>query len=93
MEGVTCDLVPWALFVAFLLGSAVGVAAAFYLLSKAPPRLHAWAAGETRPHCTVGNYDRVLMPSTRSAAFLDLERARLCGANVCRACLDRLRDS
>lgn len=86
------DLLPWALFVAALLGCAVGLVVGFYLTTKAPPRLHAWAAGETRPDCTVGNYDRVLMPSTRSAAFLDLDRARLCGANVCRACLDRLRD-
>lgn len=84
-------LVPWALLAAFLLGSAVGIVSTFALVGRTPPRLHAWSAGERRPHC-IKRSDRVVQELTRDAAFGVLDRARLCGANVCRACLDRLRE-
>lgn len=85
-------LVPWALLAAFLLGSAVGLVSAFALVGRTPPVLHGWTSDEPVPDC-VNRGDRVVGYMTRDAAFGVLERARLCGANVCRACLDRLRNA
>lgn len=87
-------LVPWALLAAFLMGSVVGLSAAFYLLSKVPDRLHAAVIGDIRPVCAAAvltDRDRVLCAASLPAARASLDRARLCGAHVCPDCLDILR--
>lgn len=89
------DLLVLASAVAFVLGSAVGIAATFYLLQRSTDRLHAIVKGDAftlcRLHQRPAHGDRVYVAQDRENAAHALDRARLCGAHVCPRCLELAR--
>lgn len=87
---ISPELLPWALAAAFVLGSAVGIGSAFYLLSRSVPRLHAMDVRGVLVCDWREPGSKYLPPMEGEQALKALNRARLAGANVCPRCVDKL---
>lgn len=86
------DLLPWALLVTFLVGSATGIGATFYLTTVSAPWIHSGHLPPHGPACDrMHPGDRVLPQMSVDMSGATLHRARLCGANVCPRCLELVR--